>query len=423
MARLSTSARLTKKLRAALLFTFMLQLPALCMAQDSPDVSVTANARGPDASTKSTPSSTSSAPAQTHTIQVGLADHKFKPDVIAADVGDTVEFRFHPANHSVVRAEFDFPCIPYEMTGTNKKGFFSGFFALDKVIDDPPKYSLKINDSAPIFFYCSAPGSCITYAMVGAINPNSSTPIEKQQQGAKDSAYMLNPGEPFPPEQPLPSNLPTSITTPAPVATATPIPSPKHTALSPGAIAGIAIGAVCVVVLGALLFFFWGRTNSLKDEATRAEPTTPQQPAHAARAAAYSSSTLPPPSAAPAMTHLDNKYPLPSSPQHLPLHSHPAFALPPSTALPHAPAELSPHANPSSYFPARTLSPYGAAPPYGWHVEAAGLVEMDASAGLQRARWEEVGGPGGGQGEEGGSGKGGGGGNVADDTTTRLILG
>lgn len=34
---------------------------------------------------------------------------------------------FYPQNHSVARAEFGFPCIPYENTGPNKVGFWSGF--------------------------------------------------------------------------------------------------------------------------------------------------------------------------------------------------------------------------------------------------------------------------------------------------------
>jgi plastocyanin len=55
-------------------------------------------ARSPDtpSTTTATSSSTSSAPAQTHTIQVGLADHKFKPDEIKADVGDVRPFYSTP---------------------------------------------------------------------------------------------------------------------------------------------------------------------------------------------------------------------------------------------------------------------------------------------------------------------------------------
>jgi hypothetical protein len=113
----------------------------------------------------STPSPAKSAPSQVYTVKVGLADHKFEPDVIIAGVGDVsfstylclrnicssciilgtsqilrmiqiVEFHFYPANHSVVRAEFDRPCVPYEMTGSGKTGFFSDFHPVDSVLDN-----------------------------------------------------------------------------------------------------------------------------------------------------------------------------------------------------------------------------------------------------------------------------------------------
>ncbi len=86
--------------------------------------------------TEEAPSSTSTAPAKTHTVDVGNADHKFKPDIIQAEIGDIVEFRFFPPNHSVVRAEYLYPCIPYEMTGRNKDGFFSGFNPVDVILED-----------------------------------------------------------------------------------------------------------------------------------------------------------------------------------------------------------------------------------------------------------------------------------------------
>ena len=43
---------------------------------------------------------------QTTVIEVGKGDFIFKPDTIQAAVGDTVEFRFYPTNHSVVRADY-----------------------------------------------------------------------------------------------------------------------------------------------------------------------------------------------------------------------------------------------------------------------------------------------------------------------------
>lgn len=42
------------------------------------------------------------------------------------------EFEFFPPNHSVARAEAGLPCRPYESTGYNKVGFFSGFHFLEQ---------------------------------------------------------------------------------------------------------------------------------------------------------------------------------------------------------------------------------------------------------------------------------------------------
>lgn len=161
-------------------------------SQSSPTV---AASTPPSSSPTTFQSSTSSvSEPQTHTIQVGLLDHKMRPEVTEAAVGDFIEFDFYPLNHSVVRAEYGFPCIPYEMTGSGKTGFFSGFNPVAKVLDRPPKYTIRVNDTVPIFFYCSAPGSCITYGMVGGINLNSSMNIDEQRTLAMDSSYMLQPG-------------------------------------------------------------------------------------------------------------------------------------------------------------------------------------------------------------------------------------
>ncbi|OAG03953.1 uncharacterized protein CC84DRAFT_1149715, partial [Paraphaeosphaeria sporulosa] len=146
------------------------------------------------------------APTQTYTVQVGNGDHKFKPDVIQAEVGDIVEFDFYPVNHSVIRAEYEHPCIPYEMTGRGKVGFWSGFHAPDALLGDPPKYTVRVNDTAPVFFYCSAPDSCTKQGMVGVVNPNASTSLAHQRDLALQASYQLSPGEPFPSEAETPSS-------------------------------------------------------------------------------------------------------------------------------------------------------------------------------------------------------------------------
>ena len=76
---------------------------------------------------------------------------------------NTLPSDFYPANHSVARAEYLYPCIPYELVNPGKMGFFSGFHPVDAILSDPPTWQVKINDSLPIFYYCTAPGSCIDY--------------------------------------------------------------------------------------------------------------------------------------------------------------------------------------------------------------------------------------------------------------------
>jgi plastocyanin len=90
-----------------------------------------------ESSTKSTPSSTTSSAAQTHTVTVGKANNAFDPSTIQALPGDEILFQFFPTNHSVVRSEYGYPCVPYEDTaGTDAVGFFSGHFAVDTIQDD-----------------------------------------------------------------------------------------------------------------------------------------------------------------------------------------------------------------------------------------------------------------------------------------------
>ncbi|XTI89202.1 hypothetical protein V2W45_1401006 [Cenococcum geophilum] len=240
-----------------------------------------------------TASSTSSAAAQTHTISVGNGDYTFRPDVTQASPGDTIKFRFYPQNHSVVRAEYQFPCIPYEMTGKGKVGFSSGFKPVDAVLDEPPSWSLIINDTEPAFFYCSGPLACTRFGMVAVINPNASVSLQNQKDLALKSPYVLNPGDSFPGEGLL-TTTSTIKTTSIPIyayststgaipsSTPSPITS-EHTELSTGAIVGICIGAITAILIAVALFFFIGRVQTLQQMLSRSNPAT-----------AMSSTTVPP---------------------------------------------------------------------------------------------------------------------------------
>jgi hypothetical protein len=102
--------------------------------------------------------------------------------------------------------------------------------------------------------------------MVGVINPANNTNITKQIQAAKSANIMLAPGQPWPAEGSQPgalSSISISTSTPTSTSTSTSTPGASHGHnLSGGAIAGIAIGAACVVLLCAALCYFVGRSNS-----------------------------------------------------------------------------------------------------------------------------------------------------------------
>ncbi|KAH8786506.1 Cupredoxin [Hyaloscypha finlandica] len=93
----------------------------------------------------------------------------YSPDTITAAVGSNVEFQFYGPVHSVVQASFDQPCSAYN----NGTGFFGGLVTTGTA-PNPKTFTLAINDTTPIWFYCAYPGHCQA-GMVGVINPSSNT--------------------------------------------------------------------------------------------------------------------------------------------------------------------------------------------------------------------------------------------------------
>jgi hypothetical protein len=65
--------------------------------------------------------------SQVHLVKVGAGGFKFEPDVLHnISIGDIVAFEFYPPDHSVARADFGSACVPYESTGKDRTGFWSG---------------------------------------------------------------------------------------------------------------------------------------------------------------------------------------------------------------------------------------------------------------------------------------------------------
>ncbi|KAH7393016.1 hypothetical protein BKA66DRAFT_318641 [Pyrenochaeta sp. MPI-SDFR-AT-0127] len=218
------------------------------------------------------PSASSSAPSQpkVHLIQAGAGGFRFTPQSISnVSVGDIVTFEFFPPDHSVARAEFGSPCVPYEYLGKNRVGFWSTTQWVDTV-DEITHWNLTINSTEPIFFYCAAPNSCKGELMVGAINPNGTQTLDAQIRAARSADFQVAPGEAVPKEA-------TSSLVNGPTASASSTSAPPSgggsSSLSGGAIAGIVVGGVAFLAICGALFYFVGRSKSLKEVIKRQDAT------------------------------------------------------------------------------------------------------------------------------------------------------
>ncbi|KXG54284.1 Cupredoxin [Penicillium griseofulvum] len=205
-----------------------------------------------DVDSSSTATSTSTG-ITTHTIQAGPKSdpHQFSPTSIKAKVGDIVVFEFYPTNHSVVQAEYLAPCVPASGNIFYSEPFADFNLHDGQLVGPPPTWSLRVNNTEPTFFYCTAVDSCIKNGMVGVINPNSTQTWQTQYAKALKYPYMLVPGQAAPPEGETPGSGDGDDEKGG---------DGKH-GLSTGAIAGIAVAAVVFVALLVALFFVLGRNR------------------------------------------------------------------------------------------------------------------------------------------------------------------
>ncbi|KAE8398112.1 hypothetical protein BDV37DRAFT_276396 [Aspergillus pseudonomiae] len=180
-----------------------------------------------------TATQTSSKGAATHTIQVGPRSdpHQYVPSSVNASVGDVIVFEFYPRNHSVVRADYDAPCVPAQTSGPV---FYSGHFN-------------KFNEENG-----------------QVIGPTANMTWEHQNKKAIKYPYQLEPWEHVPAEGETPNSS----------ATSSPSPSSSGSHLSGGAIAGIVVGAVAFIGLLVAFFFVMGRNQVYKKWMTSQDGTT-----------------------------------------------------------------------------------------------------------------------------------------------------
>ncbi|EKD16182.1 uncharacterized protein L3040_009583 [Drepanopeziza brunnea f. sp. 'multigermtubi'] len=123
-----------------------------------------------------------------HSVTVGKSGLVFDPSTITAQVGDKIEFHFFPSRHSVAQSSFAKPCEPLNATS-----FFSGGVTT-AAGENANTFTITVNDTKPIWFYCAAPGHCAR-GMAGVINAptDSSKTLEMYIAAAADVSAAVAP--------------------------------------------------------------------------------------------------------------------------------------------------------------------------------------------------------------------------------------
>ncbi|KAK8138278.1 plastocyanin-like domain protein [Apiospora sp. TS-2023a] len=162
----------------------------------------------------------------THTVVAGANGQlRFEPESVIAAVGDIVEFRFHPKNHSVAQSSFTEPCAPlaaaaipappanngtgsYTLysrrshaarsseTGAGNSPFFAGFDFATMKGPSHNAFQVLVRDTKPVWFYCPQPtGAHCTNGMSGVINEPRDGPntLAAYKEAAKGKMTIVPP--------------------------------------------------------------------------------------------------------------------------------------------------------------------------------------------------------------------------------------
>ncbi|KAH8669094.1 hypothetical protein BX600DRAFT_511134 [Xylariales sp. PMI_506] len=129
--------------------------------------------------------------AATQTVWVGGASPTFTPsELTGLEKGDVVEFNFNSSSsHNVVAGDYSNACQP-----ATSGGFFSGTIA--GASTDWTTFSVTIDETDPIPFYCAVPGHCRS-GMNGIINPNNDESLSSYRAAASSAAGASAPASVF----------------------------------------------------------------------------------------------------------------------------------------------------------------------------------------------------------------------------------
>jgi len=116
-------------------------------------------------------------------VDVGLNGLNFTPPTINVQPGDTVEFTFHPKNHSATQSSFASPCV------SKLGGSDTGFQPVSANATVSPNVTITVNDTNPLWFYCMQANHC-EQGMVFSINPTANETFAAFLAAAK--AWPIN---------------------------------------------------------------------------------------------------------------------------------------------------------------------------------------------------------------------------------------
>ncbi|OAX83323.1 hypothetical protein ACJ72_02323 [Emergomyces africanus] len=178
------------------------------------------------------------ASAATIDVKVGDDGLKFTPSTIKASKGDDVVFHFFPRNHDVAVGPFDAPCTPSD------DGFYSGLINVDGSQPDAT-FTVRINDTKPIWLYCTTRGHC-QGGMSAVINPpadgNTLEAYQEASKNAKSGRPAQVRGGIFS-ENKSPNQSGSASETPSNSPTVTGTPTGTATPTRSGAVTGTGTGA------------------------------------------------------------------------------------------------------------------------------------------------------------------------------------
>ncbi|KAK9492769.1 hypothetical protein V1508DRAFT_404474 [Lipomyces doorenjongii] len=96
-----------------------------------------------------------------HEVAVGQGGFVFSPNSVTAATGDYVRFTWAAGPHGVAQAAFNSPCVPLASPSSGDSVvFFSGIMSPSG--STMPTFTIKVNSTDPIFFYCPVDGYCVT---------------------------------------------------------------------------------------------------------------------------------------------------------------------------------------------------------------------------------------------------------------------